>query len=399
MNGRVYDSTIASFTSVDPLNQALYDSQAGNGYMYARNNPLRYIDPSGYGWISDFFEGAGRAIGKAWDDVAHPIGQFFADNWKTIVIVVVVVVVTYFTAGLGTGAAYGILAGMAGGAAGGALGAALYGGSLDDVLAGAVRGAVIGAFSSAIGYGIASSGLQGFEGYAAQGVGSATVNTVVGGGDFARNFAVGFISSAVAGVSSRYDAYKGSLFVRASVAAIVGGTVSQISGGKFANGAVMGAIAVIAATYAQRALLDEGRPLTSGERNLVMKNFGMDANPYSVRLVDETWNNLQDPTRPMSPNGNIYMGSAGCADFSSPLCSNTDTFIHEMTHVMQYQNGDEVLLRGGLLQLRDQLPGQDVYKYQFGAKFNELNLEQQGMYKQDQYLLNRPRSPYSLLPQ
>jgi hypothetical protein len=183
--------------------------------------------------------------------------------------------------------------------------------------------------------------------------------------------------------------------LRASVAAIVGGTISELSGGKFANGAVMGAIAVIASNYAKSALAEEGRPLTSGERKLVMKYFGMRVNPYSVRVIEGQMFLQQDV--PIAPNGNIYMAGEGCPDYSSPLCPG-GTFIHEMTHVMQYQNGEQVALQGMALQFKYRALGQDVYHYDQGSKFGNLNLEQQGDYMRDQYYRREPRSPYSLLP-
>jgi RHS repeat-associated protein len=47
MNARVYDPKIARFTSVDPVVSNSYDVQSFNGYVYASNNPLVFVDPSG----------------------------------------------------------------------------------------------------------------------------------------------------------------------------------------------------------------------------------------------------------------------------------------------------------------------------------------------------------------
>jgi len=47
MNGRVYDPVLGRFLSPDPLVQAPYDPQGLNRYAYVRNNPLRYVDPTG----------------------------------------------------------------------------------------------------------------------------------------------------------------------------------------------------------------------------------------------------------------------------------------------------------------------------------------------------------------
>ena len=48
MNGRVYDPFVARFLSPDPFVQATNHTQSYNRYSYAMNNPLIYIDPSGY---------------------------------------------------------------------------------------------------------------------------------------------------------------------------------------------------------------------------------------------------------------------------------------------------------------------------------------------------------------
>ena len=48
MNGRVYDPWLGRFLSPDPFVQAPSYSQNYNRYSYAFNNPLKYIDPSGY---------------------------------------------------------------------------------------------------------------------------------------------------------------------------------------------------------------------------------------------------------------------------------------------------------------------------------------------------------------
>jgi len=48
MNGRVYDPKLGRFLSPDPVLQDAGNTQNMNRYSYVLNNPLKYIDPSGY---------------------------------------------------------------------------------------------------------------------------------------------------------------------------------------------------------------------------------------------------------------------------------------------------------------------------------------------------------------
>ena len=67
-DARLYDPVIGRFISADPIVQDPYDPQVLNRYSYCRNNPLMYVDPSGYdfdfnnnygfsGWSSYYFNG------------------------------------------------------------------------------------------------------------------------------------------------------------------------------------------------------------------------------------------------------------------------------------------------------------------------------------------------------
>lgn len=60
MNGRVYDSSIGRFLSPDPIVQAPYNSQNLNRYSYVLNNPVSYVDPSGFvcSYIQNISDGA-----------------------------------------------------------------------------------------------------------------------------------------------------------------------------------------------------------------------------------------------------------------------------------------------------------------------------------------------------
>jgi RHS repeat-associated protein len=48
MNGRVYDPVVGRFLSADPIVQAPGFTQSFNRYAYTFNNPLSFVDPSGF---------------------------------------------------------------------------------------------------------------------------------------------------------------------------------------------------------------------------------------------------------------------------------------------------------------------------------------------------------------
>jgi RHS repeat-associated protein len=60
MNGRVFDPVVGRFLSADPFVPAPALTQSFNRYSYTRNNPLAFIDPSGFG------EGRNRGFPNWW---------------------------------------------------------------------------------------------------------------------------------------------------------------------------------------------------------------------------------------------------------------------------------------------------------------------------------------------
>ena len=51
-NARLYDPAVGIFISPDNIVPDVYDPQSLNRFAYARNNPLKYIDPTGH-WYND----------------------------------------------------------------------------------------------------------------------------------------------------------------------------------------------------------------------------------------------------------------------------------------------------------------------------------------------------------
>jgi RHS repeat-associated protein len=259
LNGRMYNSSLGVFTSVDPINQTVSDPQSGNGYVYTRGNPLRYVDPSGYDFFSDVGNfvsgvvgGIGNALGAAWNGVSHFLGEagkWLNENWRTVVIVAVVIVVEVVTVGAATPAvgvlAAGILGGMAAGAVGGALGAALYGGSPDDIIAAAIKGAVIGGIAGAASAGVTEYfGAAGTQTTTASEVESIAAHGAIAGGRQALeggNFWAGLEAGLIVAAVDTYGPQNLGRTENVAKSSLIGGTTAAINGGKFANGAIMGA--------------------------------------------------------------------------------------------------------------------------------------------------------------
>ncbi|MEZ7186603.1 RHS repeat-associated core domain-containing protein [uncultured Pseudoalteromonas sp.] len=199
MNGRIYDPTLGRFLQADPHIQAPMNSQNYNRYSYVLNNPMSYTDPSGY-----FFKS---------------LKKFVKKYWKTIV----QIGITVMTAG----------AGLAWAIAGGALSGYVATGSL--------KGALVGAFSGALFYGagelIANNGIQNILGKGLIRGMAGGISSVLSGGKFGHGFAAAGVSSMAGG--KIYAAFKDT--GARVVAAVVGGTVIQVTGGKFANGALTAA--------------------------------------------------------------------------------------------------------------------------------------------------------------
>ena len=63
MNGRVYDPELGRFLSADPNIQAPFDPQNFNRYSYVNNNPLSYVDPTGF-FLGGLFKSLFRAFSR-----------------------------------------------------------------------------------------------------------------------------------------------------------------------------------------------------------------------------------------------------------------------------------------------------------------------------------------------
>ena len=91
-----------------------------------------------------------------------------------------------------------------------------------------------------------------------------------------------------------------------------------------------------------------GRSLTKAETALAHSVFGNAIDYDRVRISNRKWWWFQPREVAMAPRGAIHYhpkGSLYCDDFCGRDISDQGLFIHEMTHVWQYQSGMNLLLR------------------------------------------------------
>ena len=222
MNGRVYDPRLGRFTSADPIVQFPHYSQSFNHYSYVLNNPLSLTDPSGH-----FLPLIAGVIAVA--------------QGLTAGYVALTVGIAAFAQALIEGASFG------------------------DALFSGISAAAL-TYAGGNLYPGAGAGFGEYTSYVA------TVGTIGGmssslqGGKFGHGFLSAGVGSLAGGrLGGAIGRQLGSQFAgRLIGSALVGGTISEVTGGKFANGAAYAAFASIISESVYRL----SRPGGSPESNL-----------------------------------------------------------------------------------------------------------------------------------
>ena len=209
MNARVYDPAAGRFLSPDPVVQSAHDGQSHNRYAYARNNPLKYVDPSGHSFLSR-------------------VARFVRKHARTIASIAATVALS--AVGLPLIAASSLVAGLSTLAAGGGLGDALLSAAFAAAAAGLSRW-------------IGDLGLGRLQAHAAHGLAQGGVSRLAGG-----SFRAGFWGGSVGHWAGGRVLLLGgndamSMAGRTAAAAVAGGAAAELGGGKFENGAVSAAFA------------------------------------------------------------------------------------------------------------------------------------------------------------
>ncbi len=203
MNGRIYDARLGRFMQADPFVDGVTNTQGYNRYSYLTNNPLNATDPTGFFKLRQW---VGFIVAVVGGIICGPACAQM--GWQVVVL----------------------------GAVSGAAGAAANGG---NIFQGAIMGAITaGAFSGIAGADFSGWGaFAGVAKFAAFGVVGGITSTISGG-----KFGHGFISAGVGGMvgGSRLASTSGTSgqqLGRLLVRMVIAGTVSKLTGGKFANGA------------------------------------------------------------------------------------------------------------------------------------------------------------------
>jgi RHS repeat-associated protein len=234
MNGRTYDPLIARFMQADPVVGDPFDLQSYNGYSYVRNRPLNTFDPDGRCEV--------LCISVISIVFARATGIIDQQTFRQLMGIAAAVA-------LGPGG-YMALAESA------VANAAIAGFASGAISSGTLKGGVQGAFSAMVFYGVgqAANGLEmnglmadGFanntNAWSSGGLGRAglhalggCVTSVAGGGNCGRGALTAGVGKLITGNMGRAGRVDGTIR-----AAVVGGTLSVLGGGKFANGAQTGA--------------------------------------------------------------------------------------------------------------------------------------------------------------
>jgi len=129
------------------------------------------------------------------------------------------------------------------------------------------------------------------------------------------------------------------------------------------------------------------RPLTPGEVALTREVFGETVNPSNVKMFNRSHMLVFGRGGAISPNGNIYIDEKeAVADYSASPYLRT-LFVHEMTHVWQYQQGRNLRIEAFQQWWKSDFKYKTIYDFNIDAhpRFKDYNLEQQAEIMESYY--------------
>lgn len=250
MNGRMYDAALGRMLQADPVVQAPDNLQNFNAYSYVLNNPLNATDPSGY-FFKSLLKGMMKITG-AWYIHEFMNSVPVLNSVVSVVLNVIPGCQVWCSAlynGMSTFVATGSLtSGLKIGAISAAAGYALQGIGDNFSGAGNLNSAAIDSGIWAKDAFVEFGGNMLTAGQAASQIGAHAVvgglSSSLQGGKFGHGFFAAGVTKGAGGIFlPGGGSLKASQVLKGTViSAVIGGTASSISGGKFANGARMGAM-------------------------------------------------------------------------------------------------------------------------------------------------------------
>ena len=137
------------------------------------------------------------------------------------------------------------------------------------------------------------------------------------------------------------------------------------------------------------------RGLTQSEVEIAQQVFGNLINYAQVKIFNIPYLPWQPANIFIAPNGNLFACQTSfSADYSKCSMALQGVFIHELAHILQYQQQTNVVLKGAILQLGYYLSFKkyNPYCYQFiqGKAFEDYNIEQQGDIARDIFFRKIP---------
>lgn len=129
------------------------------------------------------------------------------------------------------------------------------------------------------------------------------------------------------------------------------------------------------------------RPLTPGEIRMAKTIFRDTVDYGAVRIYQAPYSILRlRGAAASAPDGNIYIHveDLSSADYSKAAVKKQKAFIHEMTHVWQYQKGVNLYAADMALTLKTPFNYKANYEYKIdGRPFKEYSTEQQAKIAED----------------
>ena len=302
MKGRVYDPTIGLFLTPDPYIQDPSSVLNLNRYSYVLNNPLRYTDPSGH-FFKKVAKEVGRGLSSAGRAISNP-ARFIQNTWEKagraasdpryhrLAASIAISVLATIYSPYGAEAAWHQTAAYYA-AVGATSSYVASNGDQKAALNGAVSGAafnLIGSYFDYLGEGKElSNSLKAAKIVAHGTVGG--LSSVSQGGSFES----GFLSAGLSQAAAQYGVYESlgavetaqgwGVAYNAGVAAVIGGTVSTLSGGSFEDAALNAAMGRLFNDIGHARMMEKRQLREAGLDEEVVMSAALDAMSLAADAV------------------------------------------------------------------------------------------------------------------